>query len=416
MFLNTDNLEFADISAASGVDFPDDGRGAGTVDWDLDGDLDLWITNRTAPRVRFLRNNTSANNSTLSVHLEAVIGNRDAIGARLELYVPDRARPLLRTIRGGEGYLSQSSKWVHFGLGSTDQIDRLVVRWPGGEAEEFTELEVDHWYEIVQFEAAQEWKYPRTRSVELDNSPVKLPEPKPSSSRLLITRRSLAPNFMFVDKSGTQRQLTEFSGHPILISLWAPWCTPCLKELASLEKEYAALHDKGLVVLALNVDGLDGTRAPDRAGATRFLNEHASHLIAGNATRPIIADLELALSHHFSSRFDLPLPSSMLLDSNRQFAAMYAGPVSPEQLVEDVELVQSRPEEIASLALPFEGIWIEPQDAPPSVAIVTPWPQDAGSPQVPNGLWGFVLSGAVLLALVVAVAAWVTKSRADTRS
>ena len=106
----------------------------------------------------------------------------------------------------------------------------------------------------------------------------------------------------------------------------------------------------------------------------------------------------------------------MLLDSNRQFAAMYAGPVSPEQLVEDVELVQSRPEEIASLALPFEGIWIEPQDAPPSVAIVTPWPQDAGSPQVPNGLWGFVLSGAVLLALVVAVAAWVTKSRADTRS
>ena len=49
---------FATVSAASGLDFPDDGRAAAAVDWDHDGDLDLWITNRNAPRLRLMQNNT----------------------------------------------------------------------------------------------------------------------------------------------------------------------------------------------------------------------------------------------------------------------------------------------------------------------------------------------------------------------
>ncbi|MEO1996208.1 MAG: hypothetical protein ABGZ17_13140, partial [Planctomycetaceae bacterium] len=36
---------FANISATSGIDLPDDGRALVTVDWDHDGDLDVWISN-----------------------------------------------------------------------------------------------------------------------------------------------------------------------------------------------------------------------------------------------------------------------------------------------------------------------------------------------------------------------------------
>ena len=53
-FLNLGGARFADVSAVTGLDSLDDGRGAATVDWDLDGDQDLWVTNRTGPRVRFL--------------------------------------------------------------------------------------------------------------------------------------------------------------------------------------------------------------------------------------------------------------------------------------------------------------------------------------------------------------------------
>ena len=55
-FLNLGDGSFARIDAVSGFGFYDDGRGASRIDWDLDGDLDLLLTNRNGPRVRFLRN------------------------------------------------------------------------------------------------------------------------------------------------------------------------------------------------------------------------------------------------------------------------------------------------------------------------------------------------------------------------
>ena len=57
-FINLGNGKFADISGLSGLDFPDDGRAISVTDWDNDGDLDLWITNRNAPRLRLMRNDT----------------------------------------------------------------------------------------------------------------------------------------------------------------------------------------------------------------------------------------------------------------------------------------------------------------------------------------------------------------------
>ena len=60
------------------------------ADWDFDGDLDLWITNRTAPRVRFLRNNLKSGSkscSAIKLQGNGKSTNRDAIGARVELHL-----------------------------------------------------------------------------------------------------------------------------------------------------------------------------------------------------------------------------------------------------------------------------------------------------------------------------------------
>ena len=51
---------FVTASAALGLDFDDDARSPALVDWDRDGDLDLWMANRTAPMLRFVRNNGRA--------------------------------------------------------------------------------------------------------------------------------------------------------------------------------------------------------------------------------------------------------------------------------------------------------------------------------------------------------------------
>jgi peroxiredoxin len=150
-FLNTGEQEFADVSSVTGLDLIDDGRAVAMTDWDHDGDIDFWLTNRTSPAVRFLQNDLQPENHFLAFRLQGRTCNRDAIGARVEVHLAgDPQTKLVRTLYAGQGYLSQSSKWLHFGLGKRDAIERIVVRWPGGEAEEVSAVEVDGRYRIEQ--------------------------------------------------------------------------------------------------------------------------------------------------------------------------------------------------------------------------------------------------------------------------
>ena len=56
----------------------------------------------------------------------------------------------MRTVVAGDGYLSQSSKRLHFGLAAAGEVDRIVVRWPGGPAEAFDGVPADHAYLILE--------------------------------------------------------------------------------------------------------------------------------------------------------------------------------------------------------------------------------------------------------------------------
>jgi hypothetical protein len=161
LFLNTRGPRFADVSAATGG-LDDDARSVAVADWDHDGDLDLWLANRTSPRVRFLRNDVPSENAHLTLEL---IGdpkrgtNRDAVGAQVEVHFGGRQpRKLLKSVVAGDGFLSQSSKLLHFGLGDAKtaggaMVERVVVRWPSvgkTNVETFANLDVNGRYRIVQ--------------------------------------------------------------------------------------------------------------------------------------------------------------------------------------------------------------------------------------------------------------------------
>ena len=169
-FLHLKGTSFANTSSVSGFDFDDDGRAVAKCDWDLDGDLDFWIANRTAPQVRFLQNEVGTQNHFVAFRLQGTESNRDAIGARVELKLHGSKQSLIQGVRAGEGFLAQSSKIVHFGLGGETKIADLTVRWPNGDIERFKPPQhVDSFYKIIEGRRTVEaWNPPATKTQSTD--------------------------------------------------------------------------------------------------------------------------------------------------------------------------------------------------------------------------------------------------------
>lgn len=64
------------------------------------------------------------------------------------------------------------------------------------------------------------------------------------------------PTGSFLMENGNRGTLADFKGQVVVLNLWATWCTPCLKELPTLDKIEETHAADGLVVLPLSVDTL----------------------------------------------------------------------------------------------------------------------------------------------------------------
>ena len=70
LHLSSGEGNFIDISAASGVDYIQDGRALCRLDLDLDGRPDLALRNRDGPQLRLLRNTWPGDNRALWIRVE----------------------------------------------------------------------------------------------------------------------------------------------------------------------------------------------------------------------------------------------------------------------------------------------------------------------------------------------------------
>jgi len=160
LLLNRGGLDFADVSSISGLDHGGDGRAMAMVDWDQDGDLDLWYRDRTAPRLRLMLNQHAPSKGArdfLALRLEGTTCNRDAIGAVVEVVTDDVSKRLVRSVRAGDLFLSQSSRRLHFGLGNATKVKEVKVVWPGGRVEKFSGVEAGGTYWFFGEFSARFW-------------------------------------------------------------------------------------------------------------------------------------------------------------------------------------------------------------------------------------------------------------------
>ena len=322
--VNLGDGTFADASYAAGLDFIDDGRAVAAVDWDGDGDLDLWLKNRTGPQLRFLRNDHEGSEHFVAFKLRGTTANRDAIGATVELLAGGKRR--VRSVVAGDGYLAQSSTWLHFGLGAVERIDKAVVRWPGGEAEELHDLTVDRRYIVAQHGGQPQVAAPRTSTLRVGP----LPSSVPSGSSAVLLKQPLPLPPTLTDR-------IDFSDDPAqvyLLNFWAQWCEPCIAELGQMAKRGDQLEQQRIDLITLSVDAPgDRTRATEVLGgifdgASSF---PASHVVGPDELTTVDAILRHVLGRHD----ELKLPTSLLVDASGRLQVVYVGTLDPDRLIAD---------------------------------------------------------------------------------
>lgn len=120
-------------------------RGLAIGDIDDDGGLDVIIV-ETGREIRLLQNTGPHGYWIGFAVTDPALGGRIVIGAQVQLWIRDRRREA--RVNPNVGYLSSNDPRVHFGLGSTAQVDSLVVTWPDGTVESFQDPTVNQYNDI----------------------------------------------------------------------------------------------------------------------------------------------------------------------------------------------------------------------------------------------------------------------------
>ena len=105
------------------------GRGLALGDIDNDGDSDLLLLNAGEPPI-LLSNDGGNRNNWIGIKLIGTKSNRDAIGATVTVKAGGRRHA--KRLNGGTSYCSASDLRLLFGLGKTQKVDEITVRWPSG--------------------------------------------------------------------------------------------------------------------------------------------------------------------------------------------------------------------------------------------------------------------------------------------
>ncbi|HEY1985964.1 MAG TPA: CRTAC1 family protein [Terracidiphilus sp.] len=150
LFQNTGSA-FRNVSSLGGGAFSKKfaSRGLAIGDFNNDGAVDVLISvNNSAPVL--LKNNAVGGNHWLGVKLIGRKCNTDAVGAQLTYMAGGKTKH--RTKIGGGSFLSAHDPRIVLGVGISNKIDWIEVKWPlpSGAIERFTNLPIDSYITLVE--------------------------------------------------------------------------------------------------------------------------------------------------------------------------------------------------------------------------------------------------------------------------
>ncbi|MCB0725759.1 MAG: VCBS repeat-containing protein [Ignavibacteriae bacterium] len=123
-------------------------------DYDKDGDLDMFgarVSGAGSQNNVLFRNDDTSSNKWVSIKCKGTTSNRSGIGAVIKVrsVINGNAVYQVRTVMGQDGYCSQNLE-QHIGLGNSNSIDSVIIMWPSGTIDRYGNTEVNKFYEAVE--------------------------------------------------------------------------------------------------------------------------------------------------------------------------------------------------------------------------------------------------------------------------
>jgi hypothetical protein len=149
LYRNLGDGRFADISQRGGAAFAElhSARGAAFGEVENNGMIEVAVNNQGEAPSLFRQSGRPPGHWTL-LKLAGTRCNRSAIGARVKVSAGGRAQ--VAEVRSGGSYLSQNDLRLHFGLGTSQTVDKIEVAWPSGARQTLVSQPSDRLLTIVE--------------------------------------------------------------------------------------------------------------------------------------------------------------------------------------------------------------------------------------------------------------------------
>jgi thiol-disulfide isomerase/thioredoxin len=119
------------------------------------------------------------------------------------------------------------------------------------------------------------------------------------------------------------KSLPDLKGKVVLVDFWASWCVPCKKSFPALNELQRRYGDKGLVIIAVNVDD-------DRAKMNAFLKSTpAEFTVVRDAAQKLVESVQVE-----------SMPSSFVLDATGRVRFQHVGYFGDETKKEYIREVE----------------------------------------------------------------------------
>lgn len=139
-----------------------------------------------------------------------------------------------------------------------------------------------------------------------------------------------APTINLPALTGSRVNLSELRGHPVVVSFWATWCSPCRAKFPELIRLQRQFDSVGL--RALGVNGFDQERRTEEL-SMKAIQQFVDDFVV---SFPIALDKRGQTRRAFHIVF---LPTTVFIDSAGVIQQVHVGAISREELERGVATI-----------------------------------------------------------------------------